>query len=150
LIGMNVAIATKTGHSAGLGFAIPVNRIRQSVPQLIAHGKVVRADIGIVAVVETPQGLQIVQTNRGGPAERAGLRGWKKVRREVTRGPLVYTVERNDPGAADIIIAVNGQPVEKASAFVEMIEEHRPGERIVLTIIREGRQLEVPVTLGAT
>ncbi len=150
IIGMNVAIATRSGQSAGLGFAIPVNRIRQSVPQLIERGKVERADIGIVAVVETPQGLQIVQTNRGGPAERAGLRGWKKVRREVTRGPLVYTVERNDHSAADIIIELDGQPVEKASAFVEKIEERRPGDNVVLTIIREGRQIRVPVTLGAT
>jgi S1-C subfamily serine protease len=150
MIGMNVAIATKTGQSAGLGFAIPVNRIRQSVPQLIAHGKVVRADIGVVYVVEVPQGVQIVQTNNGGPAERAGLRGWKKVRREVTRGPLVYTVERNDPSAADIVVAVDGKPVEKASAFVEIIDEHRPGDRVVLTIVREGREMQVPVTLGAS
>jgi S1-C subfamily serine protease len=150
MIGMNVAIATKTGQSAGLGFAIPVNRIRQSVTQLIEHGKVIRADIGIVAVAETDQGLQIVQTNRGGPAERAGLRGWKKVQREITRGPLVYTVERNDPSAADVIVAVDGEAVDKAAAFVEKIEEHRPGEQIVLTIIREGRQMQVPVTLGST
>jgi S1-C subfamily serine protease len=133
-----------------VGFAIPVNRIRQSVTQLIQHGKVIRADIGIVAVAETPEGLQIVQTNRSGPAERAGLRGWKKVQREVKRGPLVYTVERNDPSAADTIVAVDGHRVEKASAFVEKIEEHRPGEQIVLTIIREGRQMQVPVTLGST
>jgi S1-C subfamily serine protease len=150
MIGMNVAIATKTGQSAGLGFAIPVNRIRQSVTQLIEHGKVIRADIGIVAVAETDQGLQIVQTNRGGPAERAGLRGWKKVQREISRGPLVYTVERNDPSAADVIVAVDGEAVDKAAAFVEKIEEHRPGEQIVLTIIREGRQMQVPVTLGST
>ncbi|MCI0333715.1 MAG: trypsin-like peptidase domain-containing protein [Planctomycetes bacterium] len=150
MIGMSVAIATKTGQSAGLGFAIPVNRIRQSVTQLIEHGKVIRADIGIVAVAETPEGLQIVQTNRGGPAERAGLRGWKRVQREVTRGPLVYTIERNDPSAADVIVAVNGQSVEKASAFVEKIEEHRPGDQVVLTVIREGKQIQVPVTLGAT
>jgi S1-C subfamily serine protease len=149
MIGMNVAIATKTGQSAGLGFAIPVNRIRQSVTQLIEHGKVIRADIGIVAVAETREGLQIVQTNRGGPAERAGLRGWRKVQKEVTRGPLVYTVERNDPSAADVIVAVNGQAVDKAAAFVEEIEEHRPGDRVLLTIIREGRQMQVPVTLGA-
>jgi S1-C subfamily serine protease len=150
MVGMNVAIATKSGQSAGLGFAIPVNRIRQSVTQLIEHGKVIRADIGIVAVAETPKGLQIVQTNRGGPAERAGLRGWKKVQRDVKRGPLVYTVERNDPSAADVIVAVDGQPVEKASAFFEKIEEHRPGERVVLTIVRDGRQMQVAVTLGAT
>jgi S1-C subfamily serine protease len=149
MIGMNVAIATKTGQSAGLGFAIPVNRIQQTVAQLIEHGKVIRADIGIVAVAETPEGLQIVQTNRGGPAERAGLRGWRKVQKEVTRGPLVYTIEKNDPTAADVVVAVNGEAVDKAAAFVEKIEEHRPGERIVLTIIREGRQVQVPVTLGA-
>ena len=72
MIGMNVAIATKTGQSAGLGFAIPVNRIRQIVPQLIEHGKVVRADIGIVAVAETDKGLQIVETNRAEPPKRPG------------------------------------------------------------------------------
>jgi S1-C subfamily serine protease len=150
MIGMNVAIATKSGQSAGVGFAIPVNRIRQIVPQLIQHGKVVRADIGIVAVVEVPQGLQIVQTNRGGPAEKAGLRGWRKVRREVTRGPFVATVERNDPSAADIILEIDGEPVKKAAAFVEKIEERQPGDRVVLTILREGRQIKVPVVLGAS
>jgi S1-C subfamily serine protease len=150
MIGMNVAIATKSGQSAGLGFAIPVNRIRQSVTQLIEHGKVIRADIGIVAVAEIDTGLQIVQTNRGGPAEAAGLRGWKRVQREVKRGPLVYTVEKNDPSAADVIVAVNGEPVDKAAAFVDKIEEHRPGDQIELTIIREGRQLRVPITLGST
>jgi S1-C subfamily serine protease len=150
MIGMNVAIATKTGQSAGLGFAIPVNRIRQVVPELIEHGKVIRADIGIVAVRELDHGLQIVQTNRGGPAERAGLLGWKTVRRRVTRGPLVYDVEKQDPSAADTIIAVDDQPVDSASAFVEKIEERRPGDRVLLTIIREGRQMQVPVTLGAT
>jgi S1-C subfamily serine protease len=149
MIGMNVAIATKTGQSAGLGFAIPVNRIRQSVTQLIEHGEIIRADIGIVAVVETDHGLQIVQTNRGGPAERAGLRGWKRVQREVSRGPLRYTIERNDPSAADVIIEVDGEPMEQASTFVETIEERQPGEQIVLTIIREGKKLQVPVTLGS-
>jgi S1-C subfamily serine protease len=150
MIGMNVAIATKTGQSAGLGFAIPVNRIRQTVTQLIQYGKVIRADIGIVAVAETPEGLQIVQTNRGGPAERAGLQGWKKVETQVKRGPFVYDVEKADRTAADVVIAVNGQPVDKASAFVEKIEEHRPGEQIELTILRQGQQMRVPVTLGAT
>jgi S1-C subfamily serine protease len=150
MIGMNVAIATKVGQNAGVGFAIPINRIRQVVPQLIEHGKVIRADIGIVAVRELDRGLQIVKTNRGGPAEQAGLRGWKPVRRRVTRGLVTYEIERQDPSAADIIIAVDGEPVNSASAFVEKIEEHRPGDQIVLTIIREGRQLQVPVTLGAT
>jgi S1-C subfamily serine protease len=148
MIGMNVAIASKSGQSAGLGFAIPVNRIRQSVTQLIEHGEVIRADIGIVAVAETDHGLQIVQTNRGGPAERAGLRGWKRVQREVTRGPLVYTIEKNDPSAADVIVAVDDEPVEQASTFVEKIDERQPGEKVVLTVLREGKLIKVPVTLG--
>jgi len=150
MIGMNVAIATKTGQSAGLGFAIPVNRIRQTVTQLIEHGKVVRADIGIVAVVETPTGLQIVETNRNGPAQKAGLRGWKKVQKEVTRGPLAYTVERNDPSAADVIVAVDGESISKASAFLEKIEEHRPGEQVTLTVLRQGQEIQVPVTLSSS
>ncbi len=149
MIGMNVAIATKTGQNAGLGFAIPINRIRQVVPQLIEHGKVVRADIGIVAVKELKQGLQIVEVNKNGPAQKAGLQGWKTVRRRVTRGPLTYDVERQDPSSSDIIVAVNGQPVDSASAFVDKIEDHQPGEQVVLTILRQGRQMEVPVTLGS-
>jgi S1-C subfamily serine protease len=150
MIGMNVAIATKTGQSAGLGFAIPINRIRQIVPQLIERGKVTRADIGIVAVKEINNGLQIVEVNKGGPAEKAGLQGWKSVRRRVTRGPLAYDVERQDPSSADIIVAVEGQPVDTASAFVEKIEDHQPGEQLMLTILRQGKQIEVPITLGST
>jgi S1-C subfamily serine protease len=150
MIGMNVAIATKTGQNAGLGFAIPVNRIRQIVPQLIQHGKVVRADIGIVAVKEMDKGLQIVEVNKGGPADTAGLQGWKTVRKRVTRGPLAYDVERHDPSGADIIVAIDGQPVESAAAFVDKMEDHQPGDRIILTILRQGRQMQVPVTLGAS
>ena len=147
---MNVAIATKSGQNAGLGFAIPVNRIRQVVPQLIEHGKVIRADIGIVAVNEMDKGLQIVDVNRGGPAQKAGLQGWKVVRKRVTRGPLAYDIERNDASGADVILAVDGQPVETAAAFVDKIQEHQPGESIVLTILRQGRQMQVPVTLGSS
>jgi S1-C subfamily serine protease len=150
MIGMNVAIATKVGQNAGVGFAIPVNRIRQIVPQLIQHGKVIRADIGIVAVRELDHGLQIVRTNRGGPAEQAGLRGWKPVRRRVTRGLVTYEVERQDPSAADTIVAIDGEPISSASAFVDKIEEHRPGDTVVLTILREGRQMQLPVKLGAS
>lgn len=150
MIGMNVAIATKSGQSAGLGFAIPVNRIRQIVPQLIEHGKVIRADIGIIAVNEMDAGLQIVQVNRGGPADRAGLRGWRTVRREVRRGPLTYVVEQEDRSSADIIVAVDGVPVESASAFVERIEQHRPGDRIVLDILRGGEHVDIPVELGSS
>jgi S1-C subfamily serine protease len=149
MIGMNMAIATKTGQNAGVGFAIPINRIRRSVSQLLEYGKVIRADIGISYVMETDEGLQIVKTNRGGPAENAGLRGWQNVRQETRRGPIVYTTERTDKSQADYILAVDGVEVFKGSQFQEKIEEHQPGETIVLRIRRDGREIDVPVTLGS-
>jgi S1-C subfamily serine protease len=66
----------------------------------------------------------------------------------VAGSPLV--VERRDPSKSDVIIAIDGRPVKTAAAFLEKIEEHQPGEQVVLTIIRQGRQLQVPVTLGAS
>jgi S1-C subfamily serine protease len=68
----------------------------------------------------------------------------------VQRGPLTYDVERQDPSNADIIVAVDGQTVESASAFLERIEDHQPGEQVVLSILRQGRQIEVPVMLGSS
>ena len=150
MIGMNVAIATKSGQNAGLGFAIPINRIARYVPELIASGKITRPDIGIVAVMETPEGLQIVRTNENGPAAKAGLRGWQVVRRQVRRGPFVETQQKQDRSAADVIVAVDGHSVTTTSALIEAIESHKPGERIVLTVVRGGQRQQVPVTLGAT
>jgi putative serine protease PepD len=62
---------------------------------------------------------------------------------------LAYDVERQDPTNSDIIVAVDGQAVDTASAFVEKIEDHQPGEQLRLTILRQGQQIEVPVTLGS-
>jgi S1-C subfamily serine protease len=150
IIGMNVAIATKSGQSAGLGFAIPINRIARYVPELIATGKITRPDIGIIAVMETAGGLQIVGTNENGPAAKSGLRGWRIVKEQVRRGPFVATRPKQDRNYADLIVAVDGVPVESGNALIEAIEIHRPGEQIVLTIVREGRQQQIAVTLGST
>src|SRR5262249_48255295 len=87
MVGMNVAIATKSGQNAGLGFAIPISRIARFIPELISKGKITRPDLGIVTVNETDKGVQVVQLNPGGPAEKAGLKGW--TRKETRRGPLV-------------------------------------------------------------
>jgi S1-C subfamily serine protease len=149
LIGMNVAIATKSGQSAGLGFAIPINRIARFVPELITNGKITRPDVGIVAVMETDKGLQIVGTNEGGPAAKAGLRGWRVVRQQIRRGPFVQTVEKQDRDYADLIVAVDGAPIDTGNALIDAIEAHKPGDSIVLTVLRSGQPLQVTVTLGA-
>lgn len=148
LIGMNVAIATKSGQNAGLGFAIPINRIARFVPELIANGKITRPDIGIIAVMETDKGLQVVGTNEGGPAAQAGLRGWRVVRQQVRRGPFVQTVQKQDRDNADLIVAVDGQPVSTGNALIEAIEAHKPGDQIMLTILRGGQSQQVAIVLG--
>jgi S1-C subfamily serine protease len=149
MVGMNVAIASTSGQNSGLGFAIPANRIRQIVPQLIQNGKVTRADIGIIAVNVLDEGLQIVRTNKGGPADRAGLRGWGISTRQVRRGFVAYDVQQDDRSQADVIVAVDGKKTSTASDFIETIEQHRPGETVVLTVLRGGQQVQVEVTLGA-
>ena len=75
MIGMCVAIASRTGQNTGIGFAIPIDRIKSILPELINHGHVVRADIGISHVMETEMGLVIARITPDGPAAKAGLQG---------------------------------------------------------------------------
>ncbi|NMC19683.1 MAG: trypsin-like serine protease, partial [Thermogutta sp.] len=104
MIGMNTAIASTTGESAGVGFAIPVNNVRRVVQQLIRNGRVVRADAGIVQVLQTEQGLLIAVLRPGGAAERAGLQGFRIVRTRRRQGPLVFESTSIDRSAADLIV----------------------------------------------
>ncbi len=90
LIGMNTAIASRTGQSAGVGFAIPSNVIDRVVQQLIANGRVIRPETGIALVSRTEKGLRIVALAPNGPAERAGLRGPTLKRERRRQGPFVY------------------------------------------------------------
>ncbi len=144
LIGMNTAIASKVGQSSGVGFAIPVNLISRVVPQLIQHGKVIRPEIGLLRVFETDQGLRVERLTPNGPAEQAGIRGPRIVRQR--RGPFV--IERVDRSTADVISEVDGDPVKTADDFLSYIERKKPGEHVVLTIIRDGQELEIDVQLG--
>ena len=144
IIGVNTAIASKSGQSAGVSFAVPAGLARRVVPQLIRHGRVIRPEVGIAQVFEVPEGLQIAKLTPGGPAALAGLRG-PEVTRE-RRGPLVW--ERTDRSAADVIVALDGAPVRTADEFLGDIEQKRPGDTVTLTVLRATATLEVPLTLG--
>ena len=85
----------------------------------------------------------------GGPAERAGLRGFKMVRDQERRGPFVVEKRRVDRSQADTIVSVDGRKVMSGDEFLTAIERHRPGEEAILGIIRGGQNLEVSVTLAA-
>jgi S1-C subfamily serine protease len=149
MIGMNTAIASRTGESAGVGFAIPVNTVAKVVPQLIERGRVIRPDIGIARVYQTEAGLLIAALVPGGAAERAGLRGPKIIRRQRRQGPFVYESQIVDRSAADLIVGVDGQPTLTVEDFLNTIESHEPGDRVIINVIREGKEMAIPVTLDA-
>ena len=135
LIGMNTAIATRSGDNAGIGFAIPANTISRVVPQLIATGRVARPTIGILQVFETENGLLVVNMTPKGPAEQAGLKGSVVERRKTRRGFGVFEQEVVDHSQADLIIAIDGTKIKQADDLLSVIETKRAGETVVLTEI---------------
>ena len=144
LIGINTAIASNTGQSAGIGFAIPSNLVRRVIPELLKHGRVIRPDIGILQVLKTEQGLRILSMDPDGPAVQAGLRGPATVRRK--RGFVVFEME--DRSKADLIVGVNGRKIVDVDDFLSEIESYRPGDNVSLIIIREGQAMTVDIQLA--
>jgi S1-C subfamily serine protease len=149
VIGVTTAIYSNTGQSSGIGFAIPASAVRRIVPQLIERGRVVRPSIGITKVVETEAGLVIAALADEGPAEQAGLRGFRLVTKRRRQGPFVYERTYVDRSAADVIVAFDGEAVSSADQFLDMTESRKPGDRVTLTIVRDGERSDVVVTLGA-
>jgi S1-C subfamily serine protease len=149
MIGMNYAIASRTGQNTGVGFAIPVSIVARVSPQLIQRGHVIRPDTGITRVFQSERGLLVATMTPGGPAEQAGLRGIRIVRERKRQGPFVYETESIDRSAADLIVAVDGEPITTGDEFLDLVESKRPGEEVTLTIIRQGREQDVRLRLGA-
>jgi S1-C subfamily serine protease len=149
VIGMNTAIASKTGENTGVGFAIPVNTIARVVPQLIANGHISRPESGIARVYQTDRGLLIIKLIPGGPAEKAGLRGPKIEQKEVRKGPFIVPSTNVDLSAADLIVGIDGKPVRTGDAFLDIIETKQPGDQIVLNIVRGGKPENVSLKLEA-
>jgi S1-C subfamily serine protease len=148
LIGMNTAIASRTGQSSGVGFAIPANVIDRVVQQLIEKGRVIRPETGISLVSRMEKGLRIVALAPNGPAERAGLRGATLKRERRRQGPFVYDYQTVDRSTADIIVAVDDQEVSSADDLLTIVESKRPGDQVVIRILRGEERVEVPVVLG--
>jgi S1-C subfamily serine protease len=141
LIGVNSQIASPSGGSAGVGFAVPVNIVQRVVPQLIAKGEYTPARLGIttadarvnqvVAERLGVAGVLINQIRPGTGADRAGLRG-------------------TDPNAnqlGDIMTHIDGAPVQTFADLRLVLDRYEPGDEIELTISRDGDTLEVTVQL---
>ena len=144
LIGMNTAILSRSGENAGIGFAVPANTIRRVVDQILQFGKVIRPSASL-AVTAVPGGLQVIQVEPGGAADRAGLKGWE--RRVIRADFNIYQVL--DKSNADTIVAVEGKPVASEDDFLTILEEKQPGDEVQITVVRNGQRRNVRLTLDA-
>ena len=144
VIGMNTAILSQVGQSAGISFAVPIDAINRILRSLLENGRVIRADLGLTRVYRHGDGLLVLGVAEGGPADRAGIRpiGVKLVRTGFG------VIRRLDPETADVIVAVDGKPVKSVDDLLNEVEAHAPGESVTITVLRGGREVEVPVTLG--
>ena len=143
LIGVNTAIYSPSGAYAGIGFAVPVDRVNRVVPQLIAHGRYQRPSLGVVVddrmsrlVTERlgVDGVLVLRVEPGSAAAEAGVRG----SRILAEGNLV-------PG--DIILGVGDRETRDAAELRAALENYRVGDEVRLRLLREGRLIELPVLL---
>lgn len=126
LIGVNTAILSESGSSAGIGFAIPVDLVNRVVPEIIKHGRAPRPGIGVVAADERiaarlgVRGVVVLGITPGSPAEAAGIRPFNPATGEI----------------GDIIVALNGKPVESLSDLVAALDEAGVGSEVTVRLKR--------------
>ena len=134
LIGLNSAILSQSGDSAGIGFAVPAHQIKRVLPELIATGKVLRPEIGWV-LVDTNQGPMVRRVAEGSPAAEAGVQPIERLVANAFAQGFVRDFER-----ADLIYRVNGTRVEGRNDVEEMIMQNDPPKAITFTLRRGGIQ----------
>lgn len=146
VVGINSQIATETGGNIGIGFAVPSDTIRPVADSIIATGHAQHAWLGMTGRSVTPdiakslgvgavRGVAIVQVDPRGPAAKAGLRPATNGTSGVPRG-------------ADLIVAVDGRPVQDMADVSRAVSSRAVGDRIALSILRNGAHQAVPLTLA--
>ena len=142
LIGMNTMIFSKSGASAGIGFAVPANTIARVVPQLIKSGHVEQVGMGID--VDPAQrlerrlrirGIVVIAVRPDGPAATAGVRGLKRTTGGIELG--------------DIIVGIDGKPIENYDDLYNELDTRKPDEMVKVTLVREEKKVEVSFKLIA-
>jgi S1-C subfamily serine protease len=143
LIGITTAIYSPSGASAGIGFAVPVDTVNRVVPELIRTGRYIRPALGIevdealnqrLSSMLNVQGAVVLRVAPGSAAANAGLQG-----ASVSRDGSVV--------AGDIIVSVEGRRVESVGKLLGLLDDYRVGDTVKLTVVRDGREREVAVTL---
>ncbi len=144
LIGVNTAIYSPSGAYAGIGFAIPVDTVNWVVPELIAHGRIVRPTLGVEIANDRvarqlgiERGALVLRVEPGSGADRAGIRATTvESRRRVTVG--------------DVIVAIDATQVESASDYVLALERYQAGDRVKIKLRRGGSEITVDAALSAS
>jgi S1-C subfamily serine protease len=152
VIGINSQIATGGGGdgNVGIGFAIPIDTIRSEISQLETKGEVEHAFLGISGGTITPElakalnlpakeGVIVQQVVKGGPADKAGLEA----------GSTTATINGQEVRlGGDIITEADGKPVKDMEGLIEQIQESKPGDKLELKVLHDGKEKTVDVTLG--
>jgi S1-C subfamily serine protease len=142
LIGVNMAIYSPSGASAGIGFAVPVDTVNRIVPQLIRQGEITRPGLGVrigddrVSRRLNLSGVLIIDVEKGSVAATAGLRGT----RVDAKGGMVL---------GDIIMGIDGERIETSNDLLNAIEKHAVGDTVKVTVLRGESRLSMPVKLQA-
>jgi S1-C subfamily serine protease len=155
VVGIDQQINTTSGGNEGVGFAVPINLVKRSIEQLRANGKVEYAYIGVKSQplypqladklgIDAPTGSLISSVVPGGPADEAGLQG-----KSQGADSQIEFQGRKVAVGGDVIVAVDGQKLVAENDLSRLIATYDPGEKVTLTIIRDGKQMDVDVTLGA-
>jgi serine protease Do len=135
VVGINTAIFSRTGGNMGIGFAIPIDLVKDFLPELIKSGKVTRGWLGVSIQRVTPE-----------LAETLGI--------EKTQGALVANVFENSPAAAagiktgDVIIEYNGNKIAESNELPIQVARTKVGETVKVTVLRDKKQIPITVTLG--
>ncbi len=150
LVGINTAIFSPSGGSVGIGFAIPVNTAKKVFPQLIVRGYVeypwlgaglqtLRPSLAEALKLPVRYGIMLAEVVKDGPADRAGLRG---ATRQVRLGNTIVAI------GGDIILQIDGKKVESGDVLIRYLREKHPGDRVLLTVLRGSKTINMPLTLG--
>ena len=151
VIGVNSLIYSETGVSSGIGFAIPVNTLKRVAPALIASGRYTHPWLGISGqdidnllaqslTLPVDRGVLVQVAFAGGPAEQAGLKGGDRETQVEGAFRLIRI-------GGDIIVGIDGQPVSGMDDLIKYLETRQVGEKIVLSVMRDTGQQDIPVTL---
>ncbi len=140
LIGVNTAIYSKSGSSAGIGFSIPVDEVAWVVPDLIRYGRVKRPFLGIDIVDNSKfseSGAMIRSVGENSPAQKAGLKGVQ----QDQYGRVFY---------GDIITKINGNPIKSSGDITPLLEKFKPGDQVKIEFIRQSKAYTTDLILGSS